>query len=420
VTPAVGLVLVGAELVEGRTRDGNGAWLARRVTEEGARLAPWTVVPDDEDAIAAAIRAAAATAQLVLVSGGLGPTEDDRTRAGLARAAGVGLVEDPGAWAFVLAVLERRGRSVLPAQRRQALVPEGGRWLANPVGIAPALAVRVGACDVVALPGVPQELEALYESEVLPRVRALPGREATGLEMVLTVGLPETEVARRLGALATSKEPSLGWYPHQGEVEVSVRTHGPDALERARATAQEVRRLVGDAALDAPAGTRTQHAVLGLLRSRGVTLATAESLTGGLVAQMLTQVPGASDVLRAGFVAYHDDAKRRDLGVPAELLERHGALSAEVAVAMAEGARRRAGTDAALATTGVAGPADVRGPAGRVPAGTFFVAAALEGAPTRVVRHDVPLERTVVQRRAALAALDLLRRLLLGLPDGPR
>ena len=366
-TLAVGLVLVGAELVEGRTRDGNGAWLARRITEEGAGVAPWSVVPDDEASIAEAVRAAARHAPLVLVSGGLGPTEDDRTRAALAQAAGVELAEDPEAWAFVQAVLARRGRSVLPAQRRQALVPVGGRWLPNPVGIAPALAVRVGTSEVLALPGVPQELEALFDSEVLPRLRALPGREPTHVEMVLTVGLPETEVARRLGALATSVEPSLGWYPHHGEVEVSVRAHGPDAALRARAAADEVRRLVGDAALDAPAGGRTQHAVLALLRARGITLATAESLTGGLVAQMLTQIPGASDVLRAGYVAYHDDAKRRDLGVPADLLARHGALSAEVAGAMAEGARARAGTEAALATTGVAGPADVGGPGGRSP-----------------------------------------------------
>ena len=155
-TLAVGLVLVGAELVEGRTRDGNGAWLARRITEEGAGVAPWSVVPDDEGAIAEAVRAAARHAPLVLLSGGLGPTEDDRTRAALAGAAGVALSEDPEAWAFVQAVLARRGRSVLPAQRRQALVPVGGRWLPNPVGIAPALAVRVGTSEVLALPGVPQ------------------------------------------------------------------------------------------------------------------------------------------------------------------------------------------------------------------------------------------------------------------------
>ena len=156
------------------------------------------------------------------------------------------------------------------------------------------------------------------------------------------------------------------------------------------------------------------------LRRAGITLATAESLTGGLVAQMLRRSPARATCCARGYVAYHDDAKRRDLGVSADLLARHGAVSAEVAGAMAEGARARAGTEAALATTGVAGPADVGGPGGTIAAGTFYVAAALEGAPTRVLRHHIPLERPLVQRRAALAALDLLRRVVLGLPDPGR
>ncbi len=418
-TAAVGLVLVGAELVEGRAKDDNGAWLARRITEEGGSLVCWTVVADVEKEIAAAVEDAAARCALVFLSGGLGPTEDDRTRAGLARAAGVPLVEDPGAWSFVVEALTRRGREVLPAQRRQALLPQGSRWLPNPVGIAPALSVRVGASEVLALPGVPQELKALFEVEGLPRLRALPGRVPTALELLLTVGLPETEVARRLGDLALSREPAIGWYPHQGEVEVSIRAHGSGAAERARGAAVRARGLLGDCLLDVAPGERIEHALLALLRARGWKVATAESITGGLVARMLTRVAGASEVFSAGFVTYDDGAKQRDLGVSPDLLRRCGAVSAEVAVAMAEGARARAGTACALSTTGVAGPGDQPGPAGPVLAGTAFVAAAVGGRAVRVERVFVPLSRELVQRRVAVAALDLLRRSVLSLASAP-
>ncbi|MFM8979714.1 MAG: competence/damage-inducible protein A, partial [Planctomycetia bacterium] len=245
----VGLVLVGAELLEGRARDGNGAWLAREVTARGATLGPGRVVGADEAEIAAAVRAAAAAAPLVVASGGLGPTEDDRTRGGLAAALGVGLAHDEGAWQAVQQALARRGRRVLEVQRRQALVPQGARWLPNATGIAPGLWARVGTSEVLVLPGVPSEFQEMAAREVLPRVAALPGCVETALEIVLTVGLPETEVARRLGALASSAEPVLGWYPHHGEVEVSVRAHGPGAAQRARAAADEVRRRVSDSAV---------------------------------------------------------------------------------------------------------------------------------------------------------------------------
>ena len=414
----VGLVLVGAELLEGRARDANGAWLAREVTARGATLACWSVVGDEEAGIVAALRAAAGQAPLVVVGGGLGPTEDDRTRAGVAAALGVPLVEDAGAWEAIQQALARRSRPALDMQRRQAQVPQGAGWLRNPTGIAPGLCARLGSSEVLVLPGVPSEFREMAAREVLPRVEALPGRVDTALEMVLTVGLPETEVARRLGDLATSSEPVLGWYPHHGEVEVSVRAHGEGAAQRAREVADEVRRRVGDSVLDAPPGGRTQDAVLALLRARRLTLATAESITGGLVAEMLTGVPGASEVLRAGWVAYSEQAKQRELGVPGALLAGPpGAVSAEVAVAMAEGARTRAGTDLALATTGVAGPGPWQGPAGSVAAGTAYVAVAQAGQPSRVLTLRAPLERSLVRRRTALLALDLLRRAVMGLPD---
>jgi nicotinamide-nucleotide amidase len=413
VTAAVGLVLVGAELLEGRATDANGTFLARRVTEAGARVARWVVVGDEEEAIACAVGAAAEAAPLVLLSGGLGPTEDDRTRAGLARAAGLPLEEDAVAWAWIQAVLARRGRPCLPVQRAQALVPRGGRALENRAGIAPGVEVRVGGALVLAFPGVPAELRDMFDQHGVPALLALPGRVPTALRRIATAGLPETELAARLGDLALADEPTFGWYPHHGEVEVTVRTRGADAEARAEAAAAEARRRIGDGVLDVKPGERIEHAVVAALVRRGWRVATAESVTGGLVARLLTEVPGVSPVFSGGWVTYAEAAKQRDLGVPAALLAAHGAASEPVARAMAEGARERAGVEAGLATTGIAGPGPVRTPTGtELPAGTAFVAVALKDRPTEVRQVFHPLERTLVQRRVAVDALDLLRRAL--------
>jgi nicotinamide-nucleotide amidase len=415
VSAAVGLVLVGAELVEGRALDENGAWMARRITESGARVLRWAAVSDDEEAIAGAVRESAAVAPLVLVSGGLGPTDDDRTRSGLARAAGVPLVEDAAAWAWIEGVFRARGRVPKAVQRRQAQVPKGARWLANPVGTAPALEVRVGGATVLAFPGVPVELRALFEAEALPRIRALPGLVPTALRLLATAGLPETDVAERLGDLRSDPGLVVGWYPHQGEVEVSLRAHGPgceEVAERARRVALE---RLGDAVLDAGPGERIEHAVVRLLRARGLRLTSAESVTGGLVARMLTAVPGASEVFPGGYVTYSNQAKVRELGVPVLLLREQGPVSEPVVRAMAEGALRRAEVDAALATTGVAGPGDLAtAGAAPVPAGTAYVAVALRDRPTEALRLSLPLPRELFQRRVAVEALDRLRRAVLG------
>jgi nicotinamide-nucleotide amidase len=417
VTAAVGLVLVGDELVEGRAADTNGAWLARRIGEAGARVARWLVVEDDEAEIARALGDAAGAAALVLVSGGLGPTDDDRTREGIARAANAPLEEDPVAWAWIQAVLARRGRPCLPVQRRQALVPRGARALENRAGIAPGIEARVDGALVLAFPGVPSELVSMFEQHGAPALAALPDRVPTALARIATAGLPETEVAARLGDLALSDEPAFGWYPHHGEVEVTVRARGPDAARRAEAAAAEARRRIGEGVLDVAPGERIEHAVIARLKSRGLKLATAESLTGGLVAHLLTQVPGASLVYPAGWVTYSDAAKQRELGVGADTLRTHGAVSAQVAGEMAQGARANAGVEVGVATTGIAGPGAETAPSGAAlpcgaPAGTAFVAVSVAGKPTQTRQVFHPLERALVQRRVAVDALVLLLRSL--------
>ncbi|MDA1195414.1 MAG: nicotinamide-nucleotide amidohydrolase family protein [Planctomycetota bacterium] len=406
----VGVVLVGDELLSGRRTDANGSWLARRLDARGVALTGLTVVGDDPAAIAEAVQHAATRARCVVVSGGLGPTSDDRTRAGLARALGVALAFDEAAWASVVACLARRGRTPPPGERRQGEVPVGGRWLANPVGIAPGLALTLGDTSIYAFPGVPREWRALCEAHVLPTVVA--GEEVVA-RTLWSAGIPEAEIAARIEPLVAAAGLDLASYPHDGEVELVLRARGTDAASRLEQTWGAVRAALGIDAFVPPAGGGLAHEVIARMRAAGRTLATAESVTGGLVARMLTAVPGASAVLPVGWITYATVQKTLRLGVSAALIERHGVVSEAVARALAEGARATARTDAALATTGVAGPEPVEEP-GRpaVAPGTVFVALALAGRETVCLRLDLPFERTLVQRHAALRALDLLRRAL--------
>jgi nicotinamide-nucleotide amidase len=410
----VAIVLVGDELIEGRAADSNGTWAARRLTEAGAEVQGIATVGDDPAAIARAVAGAAALADAVLVSGGLGPTDDDVTREGIAEAAGAPLVEDAGAWAAVEASFRRRGRVAAPVQRRQALVPRGASWLENPTGTAPGLRVVVAGRPVFALPGVPTEMRDLFDRHVLPALRGLARLEPVEVRRVRTAGLPEAEVAALLGNLGPAGGARVGYYPHGGEVEVVLFARGADAALRADRAEAEARRRLGDAAFAVPPGGAIEDAVVAMLRDRHLGVTTAESVTGGLVARMITSVAGASDVFPGGWVVYSDAAKRGSLGVPADLLARHGAVSPEVARAMAEGARARAGTAAALATTGAAGPGDLAWAGGApIPEGTVLVALALESRPTEVHAERFGPPRGTVQRRGAVAALDCLRRALL-------
>lgn len=402
------LVMAGDELCEGHRADTNGAWLAHELTLRGLEVGSINICRDDVDPLADTIERVARSADLVIVSGGLGPTEDDRTREALAQAAGVALVEDADAYAAIDACLRGRGITPVVKHHHQAMVPAGGRWLTNPEGVAPGLDCPVGAARVVALPGVPAELKAMFHQHVLP----LLGESADVAERsIFAGGIGEPLVERTIREPLSAHDVRVGFYPHHGEVEVRLFARGADAGSRVSAAYATVRQALGDAAYEPGPGERIEHVVVRRLRERGATIATAESLTGGLVCEMLTRVPGASDVLLAGLVSYTAAEKTRLLGVPPELILEHTVVSAEVAAAMAEGARAATGSDLALATTGAAGPGDWTQPDGRViPAGRVFVALAQEGRGTRTRMLTVPASRVIVRRRAAVAALELARR----------
>lgn len=407
--PTVSILSTGYEVLRGFTPNTNATWLARRATEAGAEVVAMRTVGDGLQDLVRGLRDALAEASCVLVTGGLGPTEDDRTREALAQVAGVAMAEDPRAWAIVARWFERAGRTPTAMQRRQARLPEGFEPLQNAEGTAPGVVGRVGDRRVFLLPGPPREMRAMFDAEALPRWRTDPGFVEAAARVVWTAGASEPDVATPLEDLMRADEPTVGTHPDDGEVAVRVLARGARAEARADALRDEILRRLGANVVSTHEERRVQHAVVEALAARGLSITTAESVTGGLVARMLVEVPGASAVFRGGLVTYSDAWKRDRLGVPAGILAAHGAVSEPVALAMAEGALKAAGADVAVATTGVAGPGpDERG----VPQGTVFVAVASRLAPTFCVALKAPVSRVAVQRRAAVVALDQVRRLL--------
>jgi nicotinamide-nucleotide amidase len=406
------IVASGSELVRGDRHDRNGPFLASSLLRVGVEPARITVVGDDPDDLAAALREGLEY-DLLVVSGGLGPTHDDRTIELLAGAAGVGLSVDEGLRleieAFSRRIAERLRRpfaDFVEGVTKQATLPDGAEWLGL-VGTAPAVVLDTGKAVAVALPGPPRELQ-----EHWPRVL-----ETSAVRRVLErARAPERRVLRFYGVSESALAQSLAAAGGDGDgvvVTICARDFElhvdlfaePGAAERADALA-DVLAQENAAYLFSREETGTADLVLSLLRARGLTLATAESCTGGLVAARLTEVPGSSDVFLGAVVAYANEVKEGELGVPAEVIARYGAVSAETAAAMAQGARERLGADLAVAVTGIAGP---DGGTPEKPVGLVHLhVAGPEGG--RDQRLDLPGDRETIRTRATVAALHLVRR----------
>ena len=412
--PRAAIVVTGSELVRGDREDRNGPFLASEALRLGLEPARIVIVGDRPEDLERAFREAF-DADLCLVSGGLGPTHDDRTVELVARAAGRGLrvdeaLEDEiGAVSRMVAERLRRPYAEFEAGvRKQATVPDGAVSLGL-AGTAPGLVVEAGACAVVILPGPPRELRRLWpralETELVRRV--LERAPATRRQVLRFFGTPESTVAQALadaGGEGEGVEATICAREFEIHVDLLVQ---PGAEEQAAAIASGLRDRLGRYLFGEDERT-VSEIVLELCRERGLTLATAESCTGGLVSARLTAVPGSSAVYVGGVVAYSNEVKERELGVPAVLLEEHGAVSAEAAQAMAEGVRSRLGADVGVAVTGVAGP---DGGTAEKPVGLVFVhAAGPDGAEAR--RTELPGDREMVRGRATAAALHLVRRLL--------
>jgi nicotinamide-nucleotide amidase len=412
--PRVAIVASGSELVRGDRNDRNGPFLAASLLRLGFEPARITVVGDDPAELETVLREGL-EADLLVVSGGLGPTHDDRTVELLAHAAGVGLhVEEPLREAIeelsrrVASRLNRPWADFVDGITKQATLPDGALWVGM-VGTAPAVVLEHGSRVAVALPGPPRELEQLWPRvlETAP-LQALLRRANTRERRVLRFyGVSESAVARALadaGGEGDGVEVTICARDFELHVDLFVDPGGA-----ARADELE-RRLTDDLGsfLFAREEVDTAELVLSLLRERGLTLATAESCTGGLVGARLTDVPGSSDVYVGGVVAYADQMKRDQLGVPSEVLASHGAVSAETAAAMAEGARTRLGADVAVSVTGIAGPG---GGSEEKPVGLVHLhAVGPAGELSR--RFDFPGDRETIRRRATVGALHLVRRLV--------
>ncbi|MCJ7544854.1 MAG: competence/damage-inducible protein A [Phycisphaerae bacterium] len=404
------ILSIGDELVSGQALDTNSADLARRLGELGVAAVEHRTVGDDRRAIAAALTAAAAAADVVLVTGGLGPTADDLTRQALADAMGAELVLDRERLAESEAVFRGRGRTMQPANRIQAMVPAGATSMPNPLGTAPGIAARLGRADVYVLPGVPHEMQRMFDECIAPR---LVGQGAVVHRRVHCFGKGESDIAAGIAELMErGRNPAVGTTASAGMITVRVAARGAsrqEAQDLAERTVAEVRRRLGNLAVGLD--EQTMPAAVGhLLRQAEATLATAESCTGGLIGELITSVAGSSDYYLGGVVAYGNDAKCDLLAVPEGLIRQHGAVSESVAAAMAEGCRKRFGADWAVSVTGIAGPS---GGSEDKPVGLVYIGLA-GAAGTQVHRHILPVTRDIVRLRAALTALDHLRLALMG------
>lgn len=403
------IVTIGTELLLGFTVDTNSAFAGRMLAAQGVRVVRRTSVLDDPVAIDAAVREALARTGAVLTTGGLGPTRDDITKKTVADLFGVPLEFQEPLWQSLVERYRRRGMTPVASNRSQAEVPRGATVLTNPWGSAPGLWMEGPLGLVVMLPGVPREMEHLLEDEVVPRLVARAGARVVRSRVVRTVAIGESVLAERLGDIEAAVAPlTLAYLP--GVTGVDLRVTAWD-LEPAEAD----RRLV--AAVDLLKARAGAHAfgedaadlaevLLNALRAAGATLAVAESCTGGLLGARITAIPGSSAVFQGGVIAYDDQVKIRDLAVPADLIARHGAVSEEVARAMARGARQRFGTDAAISITGIAGPG---GGTDEKPVGTVWIALS-ERDHEDAVRHVLLGERDEIRERAAQRGLYLLWR----------
>jgi nicotinamide-nucleotide amidase len=413
--PRAAIVVTGSELVRGDRNDLNGPFVAGELVKLGLEPARITIVGDRPDELAAALAQGLREADLLVVSGGLGPTHDDRTIELLAAGAERGLVLDEELEREIEGISRRFAERMrrpyadfAPGVRKQATLPAGAISIGL-AGTAPGVVLDAGGCVAVALPGPPRELQKLWpnalESEAVARVLArVRARERRVLRFY---GASESAIAKALeeaGGDGDGVEATICARDFEIHLDVFVDAEAEgraDELERALLPPIEEYLFARDER------TVEEH-VLDLCRARGLTLGTAESCTGGLVAARLTSVPGSSDVFRGAVVAYDDEVKTDRLGVSQELLAEHGAVSEPVAAAMAAGAAHALGVDVAVSVTGIAGPG---GGTAEKPVGLVFLHAHTPDG-GRGLRIELPGDRDTIRRRSTVAALHLLRRLL--------
>lgn len=410
------IVAVGTELLLGQIPNTNARWMSERLAAIGVDVLHHQAVGDNLERIVEALRLATGRADVVLVTGGLGPTQDDITRDAIAAVLGVGMVRHPEIEELLRRKFAAFGRGDMPESNlRQADVPEGARFIVPTRGTAPGLVATLpGGGQMYAVPGVPEEMVEMMEGTILPELVELVGGAVVRSRILRCVGIGESAVAERVADLFEgSTNPSIAFLASTGEARIRVTAKAATLEEADRLIApvvEEVARRIGDHVFTVDDET-LEAVVVGLLAGAGVRLACAESLTGGGLGERITSVPGASAVFAGSAVVYENAAKIRVLGVSEATLDAAGPVSEACARELAAGARRVFAAELGLAVTGAAGPE----PHGGVPPGTVWIA--LEGPGVSHARGlSVPGERDRVRRWTEQAALDLVRRHLEGLP----
>jgi nicotinamide-nucleotide amidase len=406
------IIAVGSELLTPFRTDTNSLWLTDRLNGVGIEVKLKTIVGDDDARLEETIRDALKRSAVVILTGGLGPTEDDITRKIAARALSRRLALDEKVLEDIKAKFLHWGRKMPEINARQAMVVEGAEVLPNPNGTAPGMYIEMDGRVVALLPGPPREMRPMFESHVLARLAERAGGVRVARRVLRVAGMGESAVDERIAPVYTQfTNPQTTILFNDTEIEIHLTAQGKTEQEAELlldGLAGQIEDRLGHA-IFAFCG-ETMEEVVGLrLAVNGFTLAVAESCTGGLIAHRLTEVSGSSNYFLEGVVAYSNESKTRLLGVPAEMIERHGAVSPEVAEAMAEGVKRRAGVDFGLSVTGVAGPT---GGTPEKPVGLVYIALA-DDAHTEHRRVMLPGDRHLIRSRASQAALDLLRRRLI-------
>lgn len=406
------LIFTGTELLLGEILNTHAQYLGEQLAAQGIEIILHTTVGDQWDRLAQVLTQALERADLVITTGGLGPTTDDLTKDTVARVLGVPMVLDQSSLDRIRDYMARRGMIMPENMVRQAYFPAGARVLPNPMGTAPGALLELRGKVLILLPGPPGELKAMFEESVAPYLGTLDIRGLIMRTRVLKVtGIYESAVQQRIGDLGGQGNPGIAYLAKPGEVHIRVSAQAPDAATADRLVSElmeKIRdRLAGyifgldDDVLEEVVGR--------LVMQNSLTLALAESCTGGLIAARLTSIPGSSDYFLGSVVAYHNQIKKKVLGVPATTLEAHGAVSRETAVAMAEGVRQLTGADLGLSVTGIAGPG---GGTPAKPVGLTYIALA---APDGTCCREFQFlgSRQAVRLGAANAGLNMIRLYLL-------
>ena len=411
------IVTIGNEVLSGRTFDTNFVFLARALEEASVVVAWHSTVGDDGEAIGESLKLALSRADGVIMTGGLGPTPDDVTRKAVATALNRPLQLDEGTLQHIRDRGKRAARKLPSSVETMALVPRGAELWQNPVGAAPGILIDYRKKPVILLPGPPPELEALATQFAIPWLRERVGTIVESFTL-RTFGMFESQIHERLGTVPDHWPGAwLAYLPSWFGVDLRVTVSGGNGAlvhESAERAYDELMKKVGGVVY-AQGATSMEEVVSEALVAKGWRIAAAESCTGGLLNKRLTDVPGSSRYVERGFVTYSNDSKQQLLGVSAQDLDTHGAVSTQVAEQMAQGARKKAKVDVGVGITGIAGP---DGGSEQKPVGTVFIALSSELGDA-VRHHRFMGSRSTVRERAAQTALDMLRRHLAGLPIDP-